>query len=426
VRSICAGNATLCGIFLSVMMSNVAVAASGRMAIQSQADLGGKCIDVPYAKFFRGMRLQMWSCNSVITWGKPNVEVTLGIKRKNETSDIRVRLGETAVEGPIAQVFDYDDKNQQFGIGGLCVRSWGRGDPQDAVGLGGCGGRANLQWRMVESGKQFQIVGTNGLCLEVRSGIKENGAPLDLAACDASRAQQLWTLKPPTRGVLGVQWRKPTDQEASSLGLAPGTGVIVTKVLQGGPSEKSGLVEGDAIATIDGEVINGPAIAPASAKSPSGTPGCSRYMPSVGLTVSVPCDEYLADESEAKRTAEAPKERKPPSATSSAQVRWAALNPNNESSSSIAWAASQDEARRLAVDACKHVSQTCAAAAADTKEMADMFAVVCCAQPALSCGAGVANSRQAALAAVTKRFSDAGYTQCTLKNYINAGTGEKE
>ena len=43
---------------------------------------GAKCIDVPYAQFFRGMRLQMWACNNVLIWGQPNTEVTLGIARK--------------------------------------------------------------------------------------------------------------------------------------------------------------------------------------------------------------------------------------------------------------------------------------------------------------------------------------------------------
>jgi hypothetical protein len=284
--------------------------------------------------------------------------------------------------------------------------------------------------------------------------MKENGAALDILNCDAKKSQQLWTLKAPTRAVLGVKWRKPTEQEVSSLALEPGTGAIVVKVLEGGPAEKSGLAAGDAITTIDGQVIRTSAIAPAVKKS---SPACSRYMPSVGLTVSVPCDEYLADEAEAnrkvdaaesaqkqaeakrkaesqqllqkteaKRKADAATEAKRLTSSASAQERWAAIVPNNETSSSIVWAASQDQARRHAIDACKKVSQTCAAGPTDTKEMNNMFAVMCCTQAAVSCGAAVANSREAALAAVKKKFSDAGYTQCSLKNYFNAGTGERE
>ena len=245
---------------------------------------------------------QMWDCNKIVAWRRPNTEVTVGIVRKSGRSDTRVRLGETLVEGPAAQVFSYEEPSQQIKIGSLCVELWGRGEPQDAVGLEACGDEANQRWRMVASGNYYQIIGINGLCLEIRYGVKENGAALDVINCDAKKPQQLWALKTPTRAVLGVKWRRPTDQEASSLALEPGTGAIVVKVLEGGPAEKSGLAAGDAITTIDGQVIHTSAIAPATKKS---SPACSRYMPSVGLTVSVPCDEYLADEAEANRKADA-------------------------------------------------------------------------------------------------------------------------
>ena len=94
------------------------------MTVQSHPDLGAKCIDVPYAQFFRGMRLQMWVCNNVLVWGQPNAEVTLGVARKTGRSEIRVRLGETATQGPAAQVFSYDEKSQQMKIGNLCMDSW--------------------------------------------------------------------------------------------------------------------------------------------------------------------------------------------------------------------------------------------------------------------------------------------------------------
>jgi hypothetical protein len=172
------------------------------------------------------------------------------------------------------------------------MESWGRGDPQDAIGLGACNNADNQRWKLVQSGQFHQIVGTKGLCLEPRNGANDNGAPLDLAECASGRAQQLWTLKQPTRGVLGVKWRKPTDQEEGSLALEHGIGVIVEKVLEGGPSEKTGLIAGDAIATINGQPISGAALTPPAKK---GSTACSRYMPSVGLTVRVPCDEYLGD-----------------------------------------------------------------------------------------------------------------------------------
>jgi hypothetical protein len=265
---------------------------SGRLMIHIHPFMGAKCIDVPDAQFFRGMRVQLWTCNTVVTWGQPNSEVTLGIVRKTGRSEIRVRLGETPIEPPAAQAFLYDEQNQQLKIGNLCMESWGRGDPQDAVGLGACSGAINQRWKAVPSGQYQQIIGAKGLCLETRNGASDNGGPLDLTECDAGKPQQLWTLKSPTRAVLGVRWRKPTDQEASSLGLEPAVGIIVEQVLEGGPTEKSGLVAGDAIISVNGQPINGAAIASGVQKS-SGA--CSRYMPSVGLTVRVPCDEYLGD-----------------------------------------------------------------------------------------------------------------------------------
>jgi hypothetical protein len=443
----------LCSIFFAAVPSNAAPAASSRTSIESHPDVGAKCIDVPHAQISPGVRIQMWDCNKIVAWGRPNTEVTIGIVRKSGRSDTRVRLGEALVEGPAAQVFSSGEPSQQIKIGGLCVGSWGRGEPQDAVGIEACGDKANQRWRMVASGNYYQIIGINGFCLEIRYGVKENGAALDIINCDAKKPQQLWTLKTPTRAVLGVKWRKPTEQEASSLALEPGTGAIVVKVLEGGPAEKSGLAAGDAIATIDGQVIHIGAIAPATKKS---SPACSRYMPSVGLTVSVPCDEYLADEAEAnrkadaaeaaqkeaeakrkaeaqrsvqeaeaKRKADAAAEAKRLSSSASTQERWAALVPNNEASFSVVWGTTKEEAGRLAVDTCKRVSQTCASAPTPTKEMGDVFAVMCCAQPAVNCGAGVAKNRDEALTAVRKKLSDAGFKRCTVKNYFKARTGEK-
>jgi len=130
-----------------------------RMTIQSHSDLGNKCLDVPNARFVEGMRLQMWECNN----------------------------------SP-AQTFVYDETKQALQIDAMCVESWGRGDPQDAVGLGRCTGKANQRWRMVASGDYYQIIGMNSKCLELRYGVKENGAPLDIMDCDANRAQRLWAL----------------------------------------------------------------------------------------------------------------------------------------------------------------------------------------------------------------------------------------
>src|SRR5271170_492719 len=93
-----------------------ASATTYRMVIQVSPDVGGKCLDVPNAQFVAGMRLQTWDCDS----GK-------------------------------SQIFVYDDQGQTLKIGTLCVEIWGRGDPQDAVGLGVCNGGASQRWKMVAS-----------------------------------------------------------------------------------------------------------------------------------------------------------------------------------------------------------------------------------------------------------------------------------
>jgi hypothetical protein len=108
-----------------------------------------------------------------------------------------------------------------------------------------------------------------------------------------------------------------------------------------------------------------------------------------------------------------------------AQDRWAAIAPNLENSSSVVWATSKDQAKKLAVLACKQVSSTCADTPASTNGMDHIFAVMCCTDPKTGCAAAVGPSREVALKEIKKLFSDGGYSQCSLKSYFKAGTGEK-
>jgi hypothetical protein len=108
-----------------------------------------------------------------------------------------------------------------------------------------------------------------------------------------------------------------------------------------------------------------------------------------------------------------------------AQDRWAAIAPNLENSSSVVWATSKDQAKKLAVLACKQVSSTCADTPASTNGMDHIFAVMCCTDPKTGCAVSVGSSREVALKEVKKLFSDGGYSQCSLKSYFKAGTGEK-
>jgi hypothetical protein len=113
------------------------------------------------------------------------------------------------------------------------------------------------------------------------------------------------------------------------------------------------------------------------------------------------------------------------SVTALAQERWAAIAPNGENSSTVVRATTKDQAEQLAIDACQRVSDTCASRAASTDGMNNYFAIMCCTQPRMGCAAGVASTKRKALDEVKSIFSDEGFTNCSLKNYIKAGTGEK-
>lgn len=108
-----------------------------------------------------------------------------------------------------------------------------------------------------------------------------------------------------------------------------------------------------------------------------------------------------------------------------AQERWAAIAPNLENSSSVVWATTKEQAKKLAVLACKQISQTCAEQPASTNGMDHVFAVMCCSDPKSGCAATVGATKEAALKEIKRLFSDNGYSQCSLKSYFKAGTGEK-
>ena len=108
------------------------------------------------------------------------------------------------------------------------------------------------------------------------------------------------------------------------------------------------------------------------------------------------------------------------------QQRWAALDPNHESSSPVVWAASEDEARQRAVEARKRVSKTCASGPASTQDLKEVFAVMCCKQPRVGCAASAAANRREALKNVQEMFADAGYKDCSVQHYMSAATGRRQ
>lgn len=109
-----------------------------------------------------------------------------------------------------------------------------------------------------------------------------------------------------------------------------------------------------------------------------------------------------------------------------AQQRWAAIDPNSETSSPVVWAATEEEARQRAVEACKRVSKTCANGPVATRDMKEIFAVMCCNQPQIGCAVAAAASKRDALKNLREMFADAGYKDCAVRHYMPTATGRKQ
>jgi hypothetical protein len=143
----------------ATLLPVLAPAATLRMVIQSHPDAGGRCVDIPFGEFARGMRVHLWDCN---------------------------------YSG--SQSFTYDEESDWLSIGRVCVEVWGRGDANDAVDLWTCNGRPNQHWKMVQRGDYYQITTVNGQCLDVRyEGNAQNGNPLQVLPCQGG-VNQLWSL----------------------------------------------------------------------------------------------------------------------------------------------------------------------------------------------------------------------------------------
>lgn len=108
------------------------------------------------------------------------------------------------------------------------------------------------------------------------------------------------------------------------------------------------------------------------------------------------------------------------------QRRWAALDSNGEGSSPVAWGATEEEARQRAVEACQKVSKTCANGPASTRDLNEVFAIVCCTQPRRGCAVSAAANRREAAKNVEAMFADAGYKDCSVQHYMSAATGKRQ
>ena len=139
-----------------LLFAGAALAQEYQMALQISPQGGGKCAEVPDREFVRDQRLQMSDCNN-----SPG------------------------------QTFAYDQARTRLTIGGLCVDANG-GQPGELVKLSPCDGGANQVWKVEQRGNFAKIVGTSGLCLDIRYGSTASGAPLQSWNCGDSEPNQLW------------------------------------------------------------------------------------------------------------------------------------------------------------------------------------------------------------------------------------------
>jgi hypothetical protein len=128
-------------------------------ALQISPAGGGRCIAVPNGQTVSGAGLQMQNCNN----------------------------------SP-AQTFTYDEAKMLLKIGGLCIDANG-GQPGDLVKLLPCDGGSSQTWKAEHSGSFTKLVGRNGLCLDIRYGSTENGAPVQSWTCADAAPNQLWSMQ---------------------------------------------------------------------------------------------------------------------------------------------------------------------------------------------------------------------------------------
>jgi hypothetical protein len=134
-------------------------AQSFQAALQISPPGGGHCIEVPNRDFVQDQGLQMADC-----------------------------------DGSAAQNFNYDPASMHLSIGGLCVDANG-GQPGALVKLSACDKGPNQAWQSRQIGNFTKLVGQNGLCLDIRYGSKETGAPVQSWTCGEREPNQLWSLQ---------------------------------------------------------------------------------------------------------------------------------------------------------------------------------------------------------------------------------------
>jgi hypothetical protein len=142
---------------LTMLLAGPAFAQSFQTGLQVSPQGGGRCIEAPNRE--PDQQLQMMDCDS-----------------------------------SSAQIFTYDPASARLSIGNLCVDA-DSGRPGDLVKLSSCNGAASQAWKAEQKGDFTKLVGMNGLCLDIRYGSKESGAPLQSWNCGEAEPNQLWVFQ---------------------------------------------------------------------------------------------------------------------------------------------------------------------------------------------------------------------------------------
>jgi ricin-type beta-trefoil lectin protein len=140
---------------------NGAFAQEVQVALQVTPEFGSRCVEVVNRAVAQDQQLNMQDCN-----GSP------------------------------AQLFTYDQTKARLAVGGLCVDANG-GKPGDIVKLASCNGSADQVWKSEPKGNFTKLVGTSGLCFDIRFGSTAAGALLQSWTCAEASANQLWRLRKP-------------------------------------------------------------------------------------------------------------------------------------------------------------------------------------------------------------------------------------
>ena len=102
-----------------------------------------------------------------------------------------------------------------------------------------------------------EVIGVNAAIVSESGGFE--GIGFAIPGNMAIRvAKQLISSGKVQRGYLGLTIQNLTPELARSFGVSETTGVLVAKVLKGGPAEKVGIKSGDVIATYQGKPVDGP------------------------------------------------------------------------------------------------------------------------------------------------------------------------